>query len=36
MNEYLAYILKGAGELFIVSLIIYIIFFTNDDNNLDL
>lgn len=36
MNEYIAYILKGACELFIVAIIIYIIFFTKDDNNLDL
>ena len=36
MSDNLAYILKVAGEIFLVALILYIIFFTNDDNNLDL
>lgn len=36
MSENLAYILKVAGEIFLVALILYIIFFTNDENNLDL
>lgn len=36
MSENLAYLLKVAGELFIVALIVYIIFFSKDDNNLDL